>query len=72
MWLAKPWKVVGANRKSATNVQKIVQNLKDKPSEWEENLLHVLELYVVSVIPRKFNFFFLFHFIEPPLALKER
>lgn len=46
-WLARPWQVVGANRKSATNVQKVLDQLGDTESnEWEDNLFQVIESYM--------------------------
>lgn len=48
-WLAKPWQVIGANRKSATDVQKVLEGLGNTVhSVWEHNLLNLIELYLVS------------------------
>lgn len=47
-WLAKPWQVVGANRKSATDVQKVLDQLRDTGENgWEDNLFYVMESHMV-------------------------
>lgn len=44
-WLAMPWQVVAANRKSTNEVQKVFYDFGS--FEWERNLVEVIESYLV-------------------------
>lgn len=48
VWLGKPWRVIAANKKSAPEVQKLIDNVNlDKNIDWSDNFIHVFELYFV-------------------------
>ncbi|KAL0269817.1 UNVERIFIED_CONTAM: hypothetical protein PYX00_007426 [Menopon gallinae] len=48
LWLAMPWQVVAANRKSTNEVQKLFYDFGS--SEWERNLVEVIESYLHFIV----------------------